>query len=354
MAGGDQKTEQATPRRLQKAREEGNYLTARIFVNALQFLAFVGLLHAWGASWIRTIRESIAMLLEHALDPRLSANEMIRLGTVVLGRTMLPLLWLGGALLVITLGVQLGVTRFGLTMKKLAPDVKRLNPFARLKDLPAQNIPALLQSMVMIPVFGAAVYFLVSDRLDLYLTLPLRSIPSAMAQVADSLESLLWKASFVFVVFGAVDLFRQKQRYQKNLKMSKQDIRDEMKEVEGNPLMKQRVRRIRRDLARRRMMQEVPAATAVIVNPTHYAVALKYDMQTSGAPKVVAKGKNYLALRIRQKAIENQVPLIENPPLAQALYKSVDVGQEIPSNFYRAVAEILAYIFKLMNGRQNA
>jgi flagellar biosynthetic protein FlhB len=153
------------------------------------------------------------------------------------------------------------------------------------------------------------------------------------------------------VVFGAVDLLRQKRRYEKDLRMSKQDIRDEMKEVEGSPLMKQRIRRLRRDMARRRMMHEVPKATAVIVNPTHYAVALKYTMHSPGAPLVVAKGKNYLAQRIRQKAVENQVPLIENPPLAQALYKAVDVGQEIPAQFYRAVAEVLAYIFKLMNRR---
>ena len=165
------------------------------------------------------------------------------------------------------------------------------------------------------------------------------------------MESLLWKASGLFLVFGLVDLFRQKRRYQQDLRMSKQEIRDELKEVEGNPLMKARVRRIRRDLARRRMMQEVPTATAVIVNPTHYAIALKYTMNSPGAPTVVAKGKNYLALRIRQKAIDAGVPLIENPPLAQALYKSVEIGQEIPAQFYRAVAEILAYVYRLMNGR---
>jgi flagellar biosynthetic protein FlhB len=102
------------------------------------------------------------------------------------------------------------------------------------------------------------------------------------------------------------------------------------------------------------MMREVPTATAVIVNPTHYAVALRYSTETRGAPRVVAKGKNYLALRIRQKALENQVPLIENPPLAQGLYKSVEVGQEIPADFYKAVAEVLAYIFRIMNGRRTA
>jgi flagellar biosynthetic protein FlhB len=351
MADSGEKTEQATPRRLQKAREEGNYLQARIFVNALQFLTFVALLHSWGPSWIRTIRESMATLLEHGLDARLQANELMILGATLLARTMMPLLWLGGALLVITLAVQLGITRFGVTLKKLAPDIKRLNPISRLTQLPSQNIPAVLQAIAMIPVFGAAVYFIVRDRFETYLTLPLRSIPTAISEVAESLETLLWKAGFVFVVFGAIDLFRQKQRYSRQLKMSKQEIRDEMKEVDGNPMMKARIRRIRRDMARKRMMHEVPKATAVIVNPTHFAVAIKYEMQSMGAPKVVAKGKNYLALRIRQKAVENQVPLIENPPLAQALYKSVEVGQEIPSNFYRAIAEILAYIFKLMNGR---
>jgi flagellar biosynthetic protein FlhB len=131
--------------------------------------------------------------------------------------------------------------------------------------------------------------------------------------------------------------------------MSKQEVKDEAKESEGNPQIKAKIRAIRRDQARRRMMQEVATATAVIVNPTHFAVALKYDPEGMAAPMVVAKGKNYLALRIKQRALDNNVPLIENPPLAQALYKSVNVGQEIPPQLYRAVAEILAYIFKLMH-----
>ena len=122
--------------------------------------------------------------------------------------------------------------------------------------------------------------------------------------------------------------------------------------MEGNPQMKARIRRLQRDRARRQMMKEVPKATAVVVNPTHFAVALRYQVDSHDARRVVvAKGKNYLALRIRQRAVEHQVPIIENPPLAQALVQSVDVGQEIPPHLYRAVAEILAYIFKLMNGR---
>jgi flagellar biosynthetic protein FlhB len=162
---------------------------------------------------------------------------------------------------------------------------------------------------------------------------------------------LFWKAAGLFLVFGCVDLFRQIQKHGSQLKMSKQEIREEMKDVEGNPQMKAKIRRIQRDRARKQMMKEVPTASAVVVNPTHFAVAIRYNMDSMAAPLVVAKGKNYLALRIKQKAIDNGVPIIENPPLAQALYKSVDVGQEIPPHLYRAVAEILAYIFKLMNGK---
>jgi flagellar biosynthetic protein FlhB len=354
MADKDQKTEQPTQRRLKKAREEGRFPAARVFVSALQFLAFVAMLRAFGMAWIMDLRNVIAEILRHATAPGKPAADVIYSGLRLLQHVMTPLLVLGGVMIGITLGVQLAVTRMGMSLKGLTPDLKRLNPLNKLRQLPKQNLASLLQAVIMIPVFAVVLYHLVRDNFDSYLMLPLRSISSGALLVATSIQALLWKASMLFVVFGAVDLIRQKQRYQQELKMSKQDIRDEFKEIEGNPIVKQRLRRLRRDMARRRMMHAVPKATAVIVNPTHYAVALTYAMNTPGAPKVVAKGKDYLALRIRQKAIDSQVPLIENPPLAQALYKSVDVGQEIPAEFYRAVAEVLAYIFKLMNGRRPA
>jgi flagellar biosynthetic protein FlhB len=351
MADQDQKTEQPTQRRMLKAREEGNFPSARTFVGAIQFLAFVAMLRSWGGTWITATHETMAQLLHHALAPNLDPAFILNLSVELIERTFMPLAVLGCVLIGVTLAAQFMVTRLGVSLKKLAPDFQRLNPANRLRELPRQNIPALLQAVVMLPVFGAAVYYLVRDDFEAFLSLPLKSVSAGAAQVGASIQTLLWKAAFVFMAFGAVDLFRQKRRYQQDMRMSKQEIRDEMKEVEGSPLMKQRIRRLRRDTARRRMMQEVAKATAVIVNPTHYAVALKYSMHSAGAPTVVAKGKNYLALRIKQRAIDNQVPLVENPPLAQALYKSVDVGQEIPAQFYRAVAEILAYIYRLMNGR---
>jgi len=352
MADQDQKTEQPTQRRMHKAREEGNFPTAKTFVGAIQFLAFVSLMHVWGNEWFGNFKTSFAGFLQRALNPRISVHDLIYLGAALLRHTFIPIGVVGGILVLITIAIQLVVTGFGISVSKLTPDLKRLDPLTRLRQLPRQNLPSLLQATVMLPVFGLAVYYLVADNLESYLALPLINLTRGTSEVFATIEALLWKASMLFVIFGLVDLLRQKNRYQKDLKMSKQEIRQEMRESDGNPQMKARIRRIRRDMARKRMMHEVPTATAVIVNPTHYAVALKYSIDSKGAPRVVAKGKNYLALRIRQKALDNQVPLIENPPLAQGLYKSVDVGQEIPAEFYRAVAEVLAYIFRLTNGRR--
>jgi flagellar biosynthetic protein FlhB len=189
------------------------------------------------------------------------------------------------------------------------------------------------------------------DRVEQFMRLPFLGLQAGVQLIASSVEDLLWKAAGLFLVLGAIDLFRQRRRHRKDLMMSKQEIREEAKESDGNPMVKSRIRRIQRDLLRRRMMSEVPKATAVIVNPTHFAVAIRYRPEGMAAPMVVAKGKNYLALRIRQRAIESQVPIVENPPLAQSLYRSVEVGQEIPPALYRAVAEVLAYIFRLTSGR---
>ncbi|HML17664.1 MAG TPA: EscU/YscU/HrcU family type III secretion system export apparatus switch protein, partial [Bryobacteraceae bacterium] len=262
-----------------------------------------------------------------------------------------PLMLAGAALMIVSVSVQLASTKMGISLNKLMPDFNRLNFLKRFSSVPAQNLPMFLQALLLLPLVGLVVYYEAVENINSFLELPWMGVQVALARVGGTLETLLWRAAVLFLLVGIGDLWWQRHRYTDQLKMSKQEIREEAKETEGNPQLKMRIRRLQRDLARRHMMKEIPKATAVIVNPTHYAVAIKYSLHDGGrAPKVVAKGKNYLALRIRQKAIEHQVPIIENPPLAQALYKSVDVGQEIPANLYRAVAEILAYIYRLMGG----
>jgi len=208
----------------------------------------------------------------------------------------------------------------------------------------------LMEALVFLPLLGLAVYKIAAANLAAYAGLAHQSIQPGLVVVFGSLRSFLAKAALLFAAIGGLDFVRVWRRHYKSLRMTKLEVRDELKETEGNPQIRQRVRRIQRDLARRNMLQEIPQASAVVVNPTHFAVALAYDMQaTSSAPRVVAKGKNYLALRIRQIARQHQVPIVENAPLAQALYKSADVGQEIPPHLYRAVAEVLAYIYRLMH-----
>jgi len=351
MADQSSKTEQPTQRRVDKAREEGQFSNAKEFVSALQFMVFLGLLGAGGAQWLAQFRVTTRLLLAFAYNRELTPADLTRVFQQNFWKHLLPLALGGMAVAAATVMFRLLKTRFGVSFKKLQPDAARFNPLNRLKELPKQNLPSLFQALILIPVFLWAVYVIARDKLDAFLSLPLQATETGFGLLGASLMDLFWKAAAVFLAFGAFDLFRQMRRYQRDLRMTKQEIREEMKDVEGNPQMKSRIRRLQRDLARRNMMKEVPTATAVIVNPTHFAVAIRYHVDSMAAPLVVAKGKNYLALRIRQRATEHNVPIIENPPLAQALYKSVDVGQEIPPHLYRAVAEILAYIFKLMNGR---
>ena len=345
------KTEQPTQRRVEKAREEGQFPAAREFVGALQFMAFLALLAAGGTAWLTQFRASMRSLLAMAFTRELSPESLFHITWQIAWKHLLPLALGGLAVALATLAFRLVTTRFGFSWNKLAPDVSRLSLLAKIKELPRQNLPMLLQSLILLPVFLWAVYAIVRDKLEAFLALPLESVTVGWSLLGGSLMELFWKASGVFLVFGCVDLIRQMRRYKQDLRMSKQDIKEEAKDIEGNPQIKAKIRRLQRERLRRNMMKDVPKATAVVVNPTHYAVAIRYQVESMAAPLVIAKGKNYLAQRIRQRAIENQVPIVENPPLARALYQSVEVGQEIPPHLYRAVAEILAYIYKLMHGK---
>ncbi|MEO8128039.1 MAG: EscU/YscU/HrcU family type III secretion system export apparatus switch protein [Bryobacteraceae bacterium] len=350
MSEKSQKTEQPTQRRLLKSREEGQFLSSKEFVAGTQFLAFVFVLVTYSNEWFFTLRQIMRYSLKAAFRGELTPLTVTNhLRDLVLPN--LSMIFLGaGVLLGASLAAQVATTRLGFAFNKLVPDFSRLDPSSRIKNMPSQNIPAAMQALILLPIFLFTVYLVVNARLAEFLSLPLGNTEAGAMRVAAALESLLWRAAFAFFLFGCIDLLRQKRKHSSELKMTKQEIRDEHKEVEGNPQIKMKIRKLQRDALRRNMMKQVPLATAVIVNPTHYAVAIKYQVDSMAAPTVVAKGRNYLALRIRQKAMDHQVPIVENVALAQALYKSVEVGQEIPAHLYRAVAEILAYIFKLMNG----
>jgi len=349
MASDSQRTEKPTKRKIEKSRREGQFPASRELLAALQFLTFVILLGAGGGAFLERTRDMVRYFLVRAFELSLTPRSVVRIYGQLLGHIFTPLFWMGASLTGAALAAQLASTRLGLSLENLTPDPQRLNPLQKLRNVPRQNAAALGEAVLFLPLLTLAVYKIADANLAAYAGLAREGLQPALRLVGDSFRDFLWKAAALFCAIGILDFVRVYRHHYKTLRMTKLEIRDELKETEGNPQIKQRVRRIQRDLARRNMMKEIPLATAVIVNPTHFAVAIRYEMEGMTAPRVLAKGKNYLALRIRQIALDHQVPIVENQPLAQALYQSADVGQEIPQHLYRAVAEVLAYIYKLMH-----
>lgn len=349
MAG--EKTEKPTQRRLEKARQEGRFPVSREAVAGVQMVTFAFLAASYGQNAVDRFVAISRGLIESGFRGEWAPRHVVALLQNHLLRDWATFLAFGAALTTSAVLVQFLSTGFGLAPSRLAPDLNRLNPGPRLQQFPGERLQQFGRAVFLLPVIAWAVWRVASGQTADLFSLGRGSIQSGVARTASSVQAAIWFAAMLLLLAAAIDFLWQRHKHSQSLRMTKQEIRDEHKESEGNPEVKGRIRRLQRDLARRTMMQEVPKATAVIVNPTHYSVAIRYDLDSPGAPKVVAKGKNYLALRIRQRAVENGVPIVENRPLAQALYKSADVGQEIPPHLYRAVAEVLAYIFKLMNVR---
>lgn len=349
MADRDQRTEAPTPQRIRKAREDGRFPSSREFVFAVQFLAWVALLNSAGG-WFPSAAASFRRALAAAFQKRDTVDLAVLVRDAAWPAQTAAFVAAGAAIAALGLLAHLGVTGFGFAPAKAAPDLQRLNPLQNLRELPRRNRDSLLAAILLLPLLLAALWWAVASRWDEFLRVPLMPLEEGAAVVGAAAGSLLWKGALILLAWGAADLLRQRRRYFADLRMTRQEVREEHRQSEGSPEVKARLRRLRRELLRRRMMSEVPKATAVIVNPTHYAVALRYDQKTMPAPRVVAKGKNWLALRIREKAREHRVPVVENPPLARALYQQVEVGQEIPAGLYRAVAEVLAYVYRLMYG----
>ena len=351
MPDESQKTEQPTPRRLEQARKEGQIPSSRDLTQAVQLALAVGLLAGLAWPLLEGLKQCYRGLFREAFRSGFEAGPW--------GRRMAAQAWgllggplgvaglLGMALLLASLAMHMIQTGFAITPKRLKLDFSRLNPAARLRELPAQNLRETIKAVLLFPLFAWACWVVVRDNLEGFLGLPAQSLVAGAAVVAGSIESLMWKAVAALLALGALDYFRGRFSLRRKLRMTKLEVRQEQKDLEGNPLIKARLRRLQREVMRRRMMSRVPQSSVVVTNPTHYAVALEYHLETMRAPVVTAKGLNYMAQRIRRLAEQHGIPVVENAPLAQALYKSCQVGSEIPVALYRAVAEILAYIYRL-------
>jgi flagellar biosynthetic protein FlhB len=352
MADSGQKSEKPTQGRLRKAREEGRFASSRDLIAAAHFVVALAIAVIIGAELVSAVERMAVALLRQAFDPAaLTARDLVELFQSILVNPLLLLLKQGAWLVLVTLLVQLVTTGFGFSTKQLLPSFEKLNTLNRLRQLPQQNLFSAGKAILLLPVIGVVLYAEIYHQLPKLANLAAAPLMAGLTQATGMIRSLFWRLTLALLLLGFLDFARQRQRFQSELRMTKQEVRDELKESEGNPQMKLRIRRLQRDAARRSMLKAVPKATAVIVNPTHYAIALHYEMNSKAVPSVVAKGKNYLAQLIRQKAADHDIPIVENQPLAQALYQAVEVGQEIPPHLYRAVAEVLAYIYRTLSRR---
>jgi len=340
-ASHDDRTEAATPRRLQKAREEGQAPVSRELVTFAGLAAVAGAMVLAGPGVVRDLARRLSLFLERAHDLPLDAPVAWLAG----------LAWLRSAAPFVLAAMFAGVvavllqTRFLLSGKGLQPKASRISPMAGLKRmLGAESLIEAAKSLVKVAVIGFVLWrVLLADLPDLMLA-PFGDPQALLARAAGPVLHVLLVVLAAQAAIAALDCLWVTFRHTRSLRMSRHDVLEEQKETEGDPRVKARLRQIRTIRARRRMLAALPRATVVITNPTHYAVALSYDRTKHAAPRVVAKGVDSLAARIREAAEAHRVPLVANPPLARALYR-VEVDAEIPAEHFQAVAEIIAYVW---------
>lgn len=342
------RTEAATPKRKADARKKGQIPRSRELSTAAVVLAGAGGVLAWGGSAagsaLALLRDSFSAIPAALDDP----TQLPVLAGRVVAQGFIPVLPILSVTTLAALAAPMLIGGWNFSPGAAAPDLSRVNPLSGLKRMFSLNsLAELFKALIKFLLIGAiAAAVIWSDRERL---LALSSLPVSAA-VAEglrlSLAALLWMGGGLLVI-AAIDVPWQLFQYAKQLRMSKQDVREEYKQSEGKPEVKAKIRRLQQEMANARMMEQVPTADVVVTNPTHYAVALSYSAGKDRAPKVVAKGADELARRIRELAVENKVPMVEAPPLARALYRSCELDAEIPSALYQAVAQVLSYVYQL-------
>jgi flagellar biosynthetic protein FlhB len=340
MSEYEEKTEKATPRRRQKAKEEGNVARSPEIMSMTTMAGIILVFYFAGNVLIRDLSLFTGNLLglRYGRDPftamRSSATEIFRVIGPFLGITF-------------TFAMVSGLLQSGFVMKPLTFKTEFLNPMSGLKSIFSRNgFVQLLKNLFKFTLGGILFYFIIKKTLTV---LPFTSAMD-ISQIQSVSAKLIFKAVMymftTFLVLAVIDYLIVRWRFESSIKMTRDEIKEEYKETEGNPLMKARIRSIQKEMARRRMMQEVPRATVVITNPTHIAVALRYKKDEMSAPKVIAKGAGFIAEKIMEIARKYNIPIVEDKPLARALYK-LKIDSLIPVELYRAVAKILSYIYKL-------
>jgi len=347
MADEAEKTEEPTGKKIEDAKQEGNVpKSAEVPGAAILFFSSIYLLFFAG-SFFKDIEKTILYIYSFIgtdMDGRVYFEITTTvISTILVG--MFPLFFL-----ILFLGVIFNTMQFGFVFTPLKIKLEKINPISGFKNIfsAKKAIEALKLTAKLILIFIVMLIILVIVW-DSILSMMSQDIRTALNSMMTLTLYFLLTILLIIIIFAVIDFFFTRHYYFKQLKMSKQEIKDEHKQMEGDPLVKGRIRQIQMKMSKQRMMADVPDADVVITNPTNYAVALKYDKEKSEAPIVLAKGINFLALKIKDIALESKIPIVEDPVLARALYDQVEVEQEIPESLYKAIAEIFTFVYNLNN-----
>ena len=352
--GFQERTEQASSRRREKAREEGQVAKSMDLNSAaILGLGFLSI-YMMGPFMAENILELMRYTMAHAPEIALSDPTFLK----VFGDSMLKFfLLLGplfGLLLVVAFAVNIAQVGFKITPKAIEPKFEKLDIIKGSKKIVSmKSLVQMIKDSAKLIVIGWMAYSTIQGEFDSFFLLPDMSIYQFATIMGKMTLGLALKMAGVIFLIAVLDYAYQKYEFEKSIRMSKQDLKDEYKDTEGSPQLKSRIRQVQREMARSRMMDAVPLADVVVANPTHIAVALKYDPKKGDAPLVLAKGERKIAQKIKEIAREHGIPVIEDKPLARALFKVCEIGDMVPKNLFKAVAEILAHVYKLKGKKVN-
>lgn len=353
---GGEKTEPATQKKLEDARKEGKVAKSKDLTQGIDLLVLFLLIKVFvgymGERFMALFDSTLGRMAEF-MSVNQKGVSMQAFG-IVLNNAIIELFLIVWPFLVfgfvITFIVTVYQVGWKVTAKPMEPKLSKFNPVNGFKRIFSKDsLFELLKSIVKVGVIAYVAYTNVVDEADNLFILYDISLNQAIALTGNIIIDFGIEISIIFIVIGLIDYIYQKWKFSEDMKMTKQEVKDEYKNTEGNPEIKGRIRQKMREASQRRMMQDVPKADVVITNPTHFAVAIKYDAEVSKAPIVVAKGEDYLAQKIKEVAREHNVEIVENKPLARMLYHNVDIGAEIPPELYQAVAEVLAMVYHMKN-----
>ncbi len=355
-AGGGEKTEKATPKKRRDARKKGQVFQSREISSALVLLIIFIVLRIFGS----TIYSQLARFAKKVFTEYPDIKEMYMRDIVVrvFSDSIIVFFSAVGPILVAALlaGLIINYAQVGFlfTLEPLKPQLSRINPLSGFKRMfSTRGLVELVKSVLKVTAICYVAYQYINGKLQTILSLMDMDVIQIASFIAVTCLDVAIRICVVLIILGVFDFGYQWWEYENNLKMTKQEIKEEYKQIEGNPEIKGKIKQKQRQMSMRRMMQEIPKADVIITNPTHFACALKYDTQEALAPVLLAKGQDYIALRIKEIAKEANVEIVENKPLARAIYDSVEIGQAIPQELYQAVAEVLAFVYSL-KGKDNA